>query len=95
MNKTDRKGPVRRPKFSFQQVTEDFTSKISNVVNHTLCAKHGAIRHGQPCWWLRTDNGSLLAGICNSRAGMIYTGTPSVKASTNNREFKRLQKEKS
>ena len=92
---SDRKRPEqRRPKFSVQQTVEDFTSKISRVINHTVCAKHGAHRHGQPCWWIRNDDGYPRAAICNNRAAMIYTGTPTERASMNHREYKRLQKEK-
>lgn len=65
-----------RNKFSVQQKLQDFTSKVREVVNTTVCEKHGAVRHGQPCWWLHTNSGSLLA-ICNQRARKMYIGEPS------------------
>jgi len=58
----------------------DFTSKIRNVVDHTLCSKHGAIRHGQPCWWITSDGLALRAAVCGQRASMIYTGQVSASS---------------
>lgn len=52
----------------------DFTSKIRYAIEHTLCEKHGAIRHGQPCWWIPTDGLALRAAICGNRAAKMYTG---------------------
>lgn len=67
----------RRPKFSLQKTAMDFTSKILYVVNNTLCDKHGAIRHGQPCWYIHTDGLALRAAVCGQRASKIFTGTVS------------------
>lgn len=85
---------MQRPKFSIQTVTKDFTSKIRYVVDNTLCDSHGAIRHGQPCWWIRNDSGSPRAAICDKRARKVYTGTSSERASMNKYAYNRKQKEK-
>lgn len=73
---------MQRPKFQVQQKVQDFTSKIRYVVDNTTCKKHGAHRHGQPCWWLPSDGIGLRAAICDKRARQVYTGTPSHRAST-------------
>lgn len=96
MIKTSNNGPAsRRPKFSVQQKTKDFTSKIRVVIAETSCDRHSA-PIGEPCWDVVSDTTKYFGvAVCNRRARKIYTGTPSTKASTNNREYKRLQKEKS
>jgi len=67
---------MSRSKFSVQQEFQDFTSKIVEVVNRTICKKHGAREQGEPCWWLDTVHGKKLA-VCDKRARQIYNGNPS------------------
>lgn len=79
---------MQRQKFQVQKHVRDFTSKIEYVINSTPCVKHEK-RLGQPCWQMP----NMHKAICNVRAAKIFTGTPSFRASTGIREYKRSQKE--
>lgn len=52
----------------------DFTSRILQIVNNTVCEKHGATSHGQPCWWIHSDGLALRSAICGKRASKMFTG---------------------
>lgn len=96
MNKSNaRQRPSHtRPKYSVQKATQDFTSKIRVVVGRIACDRHNA-PIGEPCWDVVGDTTKYFGlAICNQRASKIYTGKPTDRASMNNREYKRLQKEK-
>lgn len=47
-----------------EPTTDVFIRTVGDRVN---CPHHDK-GHGKPCWWLRKDDGGLLAGVCNKRA---------------------------
>lgn len=69
---------MQRPKFSMQQTTQDFTSKIRVVVDQFDCSRHDNYAPvGIPCFHLRMDSrDGYYAGICNVRALKLYNGVP-------------------
>lgn len=75
-----------KPKYQVQKQMQDFTSKIRYVAEQTVCEEHEAMK-GRPCWWIPGDGSILYAGVCNSRASKIFTGTPS--ESSIRRNFKK------
>lgn len=64
--------PKQRTKFS-SMPTMDFRSKIREIVDRVSCPRHSK-SVGKPCWWIRSDNNGLYAGICSSRINKIYNG---------------------
>lgn len=80
-------------KFFVQREAMDFTSNIKEVLSRTLCKTHGALRHGQACWWIHTDTGGLRAAVCGRRARKIYVGQSSGRSVTRNYISNRKPKE--